>query len=534
MNHNNQQPGSADLLPCPFCGGREAGICERDNLHFVMCDNCTAEGPAMEGVESRLNAAAEWNRRASSAVEQSAEKVGREWIERAWFECNQDIFAFADAIAASCRTAGEAPVAYLATDLDGRGDVAFTKEEAMRRAGEGCDHFISLFDAAPVSAGQADPMQGQMIVPIDWRKIVGELESGGFQGNTIFTARRAAEIISYLCDPEKEKLFAQSAGQAVQVATLPKPEARASDGQYSAFSAFQMDARYREGYSAGWNEGRADLAAPVSPPDGAMPEYFEPVEIPADLTEGQYWRRRAFASHVMAKSYKAKLESALTAQPAEGMRPMPRLDQFATLDEYKKAMDAYDADMRAKPAEGITLPEALAAISRFAKADHPYSSATLTERREARAQFDAIAARIGAIDPAEGSAQVAQPFNDQTFRTMVATWAHNFPDWSTDDAVAVKRDAYWRSILEYISKHQRMAAPERSDTPAARELYECIGKGGKYELLGTAKGAGVDRFGFCKVYRDTQDGQLYFRNEVDFRKRMARIDGDKQGAQGDA
>lgn len=39
-----------------------------------------------------------------------------------------------------------APVAWLATDLDGRGDVAFTKEEAKRRAGEGCIHFYPLFD----------------------------------------------------------------------------------------------------------------------------------------------------------------------------------------------------------------------------------------------------------------------------------------------------------------------------------------------------------------------------------------------------
>jgi len=47
------------------------------------------------------------------------------------------------------------PVAYLATDLDGRGDVAFTQSEAQRRAGHGCDTIIPLFDlAAPVEQGQ--------------------------------------------------------------------------------------------------------------------------------------------------------------------------------------------------------------------------------------------------------------------------------------------------------------------------------------------------------------------------------------------
>lgn len=69
---NTTTPSASDsglnldhLEACPFCGSREASVCERDNLHFVMCDNCTAEGPAMEGVQSRLDAAKEWNRRAA-------------------------------------------------------------------------------------------------------------------------------------------------------------------------------------------------------------------------------------------------------------------------------------------------------------------------------------------------------------------------------------------------------------------------------------------------------------------------------------
>jgi hypothetical protein len=44
-----------------------------------------------------------------------------------------------------------APTAWLATDLDGRGDVAFTKEEAKRRAGEGCTEFFPLYDIADVT-----------------------------------------------------------------------------------------------------------------------------------------------------------------------------------------------------------------------------------------------------------------------------------------------------------------------------------------------------------------------------------------------
>lgn len=57
---------STELKPCPFCGEMHASICARNGLFFVMCDKCTAEGPAMEGVGAKDDAAKEWNRRASS------------------------------------------------------------------------------------------------------------------------------------------------------------------------------------------------------------------------------------------------------------------------------------------------------------------------------------------------------------------------------------------------------------------------------------------------------------------------------------
>jgi hypothetical protein len=48
-----------------------------------------------------------------------------------------------------------APVAWIATDLDGRAGVAFTKEEAKRQAGEGCTEFIPLFDLGDAAATTA-------------------------------------------------------------------------------------------------------------------------------------------------------------------------------------------------------------------------------------------------------------------------------------------------------------------------------------------------------------------------------------------
>jgi hypothetical protein len=56
-----------------------------------------------------------------------------------------------DAARHDLQAAPEAPAAWLATDLDGRGDVAFTKEEAKRRAGEGCTEFFPLYDLAPAA-----------------------------------------------------------------------------------------------------------------------------------------------------------------------------------------------------------------------------------------------------------------------------------------------------------------------------------------------------------------------------------------------
>lgn len=51
--------------------------------------------------------------------------------------------------------------------------------------------------------------------------------------------------------------------------------------------------------------------------------------------------------------------------------------------------------------------------------------------------------------------------------------------------------------------------------------YTCIGKGGTYELIGTAKGAGVLRDKPpVRVYRDVATGNLYFRSVADFAERM--------------
>jgi hypothetical protein len=55
------------------------------------------------------------------------------------------------------------------------------------------------------------------------------------------------------------------------------------------------------------------------------------------------------------------------------------------------------------------------------------------------------------------------------------------------------------------------------------DTYTCKGKGGMYEIIGTAKGAGTSRDSVIIVYRDTATGELYFRTLDDFAARLESI-----------
>jgi hypothetical protein len=62
--------------------------------------------------------------------------------------------------------------------------------------------------------------------------------------------------------------------------------------------------------------------------------------------------------------------------------------------------------------------------------------------------------------------------------------------------------------------------PQASTTTKQGTLFTCIGKGGKYEDLGVAIGAGTSKGDLVQVYRDTTTGQLFFREPEDFIDRM--------------
>jgi hypothetical protein len=61
-------------------------------------------------------------------------------------------------------------------------------------------------------------------------------------------------------------------------------------------------------------------------------------------------------------------------------------------------------------------------------------------------------------------------------------------------------------------------APESEALPR----YTCVGKGGEYELLGSAIGSGTLKdMSAIPVYRDTTTGQLFVRTPLDFSTRMS-------------
>lgn len=56
--------------------------------------------------------------------------------------------------------------------------------------------------------------------------------------------------------------------------------------------------------------------------------------------------------------------------------------------------------------------------------------------------------------------------------------------------------------------------------------YTCEGKGGRYELLGQARGAGCSRGQLRTIYRSTATGDLFFREPAEFASRMTPIEDD--------
>lgn len=77
------------------------------------------------------------------------------------------------------------------------------------------------------------------------------------------------------------------------------------------------------------------------------------------------------------------------------------------------------------------------------------------------------------------------------------------------------------SALEARVKELMGVSP---DGLKGKELYTCIGKGGVYEKLGPATGAGLSKgLHDLTIYRDVVNGRLFYRFHDDFINRMERL-----------
>lgn len=96
----------------------------------------------------------------------------------------------------------------------------------------------------------------------------------------------------------------------------------------------------------------------------------------------------------------------------------------------------------------------------------------------------------------------------------------------TQEMWAAYRNADSGGVLFHQAYRAMLAS---APTPPAQQsqLYTCIGKGGRYEKVGSAKPAGIANFehniGAVIVYRDIESDHLYFRLPLDFNRRMKRI-----------
>ena len=77
-----------------------------------------------------------------------------------------------------------------------------------------------------------------------------------------------------------------------------------------------------------------------------------------------------------------------------------------------------------------------------------------------------------------------------------------------------------RAALRPLFEQARLA--QLKPTPYTSQ-YTCIGKGGTYEYVGVAFGAGTMRDKSFVVYRDVENGTMYVRRPDDFSKRMQHI-----------
>lgn len=155
-----------DLTPVPDCGAcqGDGSICKTSckvaeesppvarDIKDLLMDYRQFDNDGVTVVVSRevMHSAADRIATLESEAEQLRMSVHNARIE------------IADLRAQLAAQAGQEPIAWLATDLDGRGDVGFNKEIAKSRAGEGCTEFIAIYDTPPAPANSIAIVQAAL------------------------------------------------------------------------------------------------------------------------------------------------------------------------------------------------------------------------------------------------------------------------------------------------------------------------------------------------------------------------------------
>lgn len=114
----------------------------------------------------------------------------------------------------------------------------------------------------------------------------------------------------------------------------------------------------------------------------------------------------------------------------------------------------------------------------------------------------------------------------EPFRTLLAAALVYVDNWATraeylaEEGDPLSSGMYLRSARRARSIVNAALRAMAKAPPVPDAFLVCDGKGGQYELVGLAKGAGPLKGQEVVVYRDVATGALYFRGTQDFQERM--------------
>ncbi len=141
----------------------------------------------------------------------------------------------------------------------------------------------------------------------------------------------------------------------------------------------------------------------------------------------------------------------------------------------------------------------------------------LSLAREPRDRAFALAAEISTLPNSDRLVVAARLRAAEPYLSVITPRAQTFTRYDAEHHAPETR---------YVLAAEHEAAVAQPATEQApRELFTCIGKGGRYELLGESSGAGGCRREGRVIYRCLDTGRLYHRKDDDFAARMAPLPG---------